>query len=62
MSEPMFPSPDLAPAAPALGAPVTEGTNKKVLFALGGIGAALMLGAGAFFLLNSGGSTAEPLA
>jgi hypothetical protein len=56
----MFPSPDAPAAAPAAGAPVAEGGNKKALLALGGIGAALVVGAGAFFLLNSGGST-EPL-
>jgi hypothetical protein len=57
----MFPSPDGQQAAATTGAPVAEGGTSKALLALGGIGAALVVGAGAFFLLNSGGSSPEAI-
>ncbi len=63
MSEPMFPAPDGAGAAPA-GGPVAESGsgNRTMLMVLGGVGAALVVGAGAYFLLNSGGSAPDTTA
>ncbi len=61
MSEAMFPSNGAPDAAPAPAAPVSGGTNKTLL-ALGGIGAALVVGAGAFFLLGSGSAEPGPVA
>jgi len=57
MSEPMFPSADASAAAPAVAPAVESGNNRTMLLAVGGVGAALIVGAGAFFLLNSGGGT-----
>ncbi len=58
MSEPLFPAP--GGVAPPPAEPVTEPTsNRKVLMVLGAVGAVLVAGAGAFFLMNSGGSSEE---
>lgn len=62
MSEPMFPS-SAADAAPAVPEPVQSGGgNRTALFVAGGLVAALVVGAGAFFMLGSGGGADEPLA
>ncbi|CAB4947703.1 unannotated protein [freshwater metagenome] len=62
MSEPIFSIPGQG-AVPAMGAPEPDaGTSRKSLFIIGGVGAALILGAGAFFMLGSGASTPEPIA
>ena len=59
MSEPIFPASGTtmtapAPAEPEIDAP-RGGNNRKALLALAGVGALLVAGAGAFFLLSSGG-------
>jgi hypothetical protein len=58
----MFPSPDASAAAPAVAPAVESGSNRTMLLAVGGVGAALIVGAGAFFLLNSGGTDPAPTA
>lgn len=58
MSEPIFPAPTATMTAPAPAEPEVDssgGGNRKALFALAGVGALLVAGAGAFFLLSSGG-------
>lgn len=53
MSEPIFPSAPGAPAAPSVAEPQPEiRSNRKALFAVGGVVAAVAVGAGAFFMLN----------
>lgn len=52
MSEPIFPA-GAGTAAPAAAEPSTEGrSNRKALLALGGVLGAVVVGGGAFFLLN----------
>lgn len=58
MSEPIFPAPTATMTAPAPAEPEVDapsGGNRKALLALAGVGALLVAGAGAFFLLSSGG-------
>jgi hypothetical protein len=58
MSEPLFPASGSTMTAPAPAEPHLDepsGGNRKVFLALAGVGAVLVAGAGAFFLLSSGG-------
>jgi len=58
MSEPIFPASSATMTAPAPAEPEVDapsGGNRKALLALAGVGALLVAGAGAFFLLSSGG-------
>ncbi len=58
MSEPLFPASGSTMTAPAPAEPHVDepsGGNRKVFLALAGVGAVLVAGAGAFFLLSSGG-------
>lgn len=53
MSEPIFPSGPGATAAPSVAEPQPETrSNRKALLAVGGVVAAVAVGAGAFFFLN----------
>lgn len=58
MSEPMFPS-SAGAAAPAQAEPTSGGGSRKALIAVGGVVAALAVGAGAFVLLSGSGASQD---